>query len=253
MNAASKRPHCACFFPWLPCFEQDRCAKYRFAGIKRKTSICAAPTLTHSRSSSATLPPQETRTHERPLPESIRRPGNRHSTTNTRSKPGAHSWCGRWCACRCWRVRDSRPASTPRIRQRLSRSRSAATTGRCGRPSAWRPATWCSSPASTKNSQPPRCGARQLEFDAANKKYDGVFGIWYGKGGRGPLLRRLQARQPRGHCAARRRDRGAGDDHVARAQPPRTRATTSSRPAGCRCSFRRARRTSSTSACTRLR
>jgi hypothetical protein len=40
---------------------------------------------------------------------------------------------------------------------------------------------------------------------------------------------------------------------VARAQPPRTRATTSSRPAGCRCSFRRARRTSSTSACTRLR
>src|SRR6185369_3922300 len=25
-------------------------------------------------------------------------------------------------------------------------------------------------------------GSQQLEFDAANKRYDGVFGIWYGKG-----------------------------------------------------------------------
>ena len=25
-------------------------------------------------------------------------------------------------------------------------------------------------------------GSQQLEFDAANKKFDGVFGLWYGKG-----------------------------------------------------------------------
>ena len=58
--------------------------------------------------------------------------------------------------------------------------------------------------------------------------------------GRGPLLRRVQARQHGRHREARRRDRASPATTTSpRAAPPRTRATTSSRPAGCRCSSRR--------------
>ena len=69
--------------------------------------------------------------------------------------------------------------------------------------------------------------------------------------GRGPLLRRVQARQHGRHHALGRRDRG-GRRRPRRQElaPPRTRATTSSRPAACRCSSRPACRTSSTWACT---
>ena len=72
--------------------------------------------------------------------------------------------------------------------------------------------------------------------------------------GRGPLLRRVQARQHGRHHEARRRDRGGrrrprGQEH----HRARTRATTSSRPAACRCSSRPTCRRSSTWACTRSR
>jgi hypothetical protein len=51
-------------------------------------------------------------------------------------------------------------------------------------------------------------GTQQLDLYPQTKKFDGVFGIWYGKGPGGrPLLRRLQARQHGGHVEARRRDR----------------------------------------------
>ena len=69
--------------------------------------------------------------------------------------------------------------------------------------------------------------------------------------GRGPLRRRAEARQPRRHRAARRRDRGGRRRPRLQEQHRwRTRATTPSWPAGCRCSFRPTCRTSSTSACT---
>ncbi len=95
-------------------------------------------------------------------------------------------------------------------------------------------------------------GTQQLDLYPQTKKFDGVFGIWYGKGpGRRPLLRRLQARQHGRHREARRRDRDRRRrPHRQELDRRRTRATTSSRPAACRCSSRRACRTSSTWACT---
>ena len=69
--------------------------------------------------------------------------------------------------------------------------------------------------------------------------------------GRGPLLRRLQARQHGGHHALGRRDRGGRRrPHLQELAPRRTRATTSSRPAARRCSSRPTCRKSSTSAST---
>ena len=56
--------------------------------------------------------------------------------------------------------------------QQFIRARSASSTQRHS----------CSRPASTRTSPPPRCGASQQAELRGEGKFDGVFGIWYGKG-----------------------------------------------------------------------
>ena len=94
-------------------------------------------------------------------------------------------------------------------------------------------------------------GTQQLDLYPESRKFDGVFGIWYGKG---PGVDRCSDVFKHANMAGTARHGGvvaiAGDDTSPRAARLRTRATTSSRPAGCRCSSRAARRRSWTTACT---
>jgi hypothetical protein len=54
-------------------------------------------------------------------------------------------------------------------------------------------------------------GTQQLGFaPPGSNRFDGVFGIWYGKGPGWTAARRVQARQHGGHHALGRRDRGGG-------------------------------------------
>ena len=155
------------------------------------------------------------------------------------------------------RMRDARGGPEHRrLHQRLPRlaARRLRPGAVGGARSTWRRRTSCSSPASTRSSRATAVwGTQQLDLVPGRRsKFDGVFGIWYGKG---PGVDRcsdvFKHANMAGTAQARRRDRG-GRRRPRRQElaPRRTRATTSSRPAACRCSSRRACRTSSTWACT---
>ena len=107
-----------------------------------------------------------------------------------------------------------------RLRQRLPRQPAGRLRpGAVGRRrSTWRRRTSSSSPASTRNSPPPRCGARRARpLPAEPKKFDGVFGIWYGKG---PGVDRCSDVFKHANMAGTSKHGGviaiAGDDHVAK-------------------------------------
>jgi len=95
-------------------------------------------------------------------------------------------------------------------------------------------------------------GTQQLGFaPPGTNKFDGVFGIWYGKG---PGVDRCSDVFKHANMAG---TTPWGDvlgwqamTMWPKAPPQRTKATTSSRPAACRCSFRPACKTSWTRACT---
>ena len=143
------------------------------------------------------------------------------------------------------RTRDAlRRAEHRRLHQRLPRlaARRLRPGAVGGQEAPGRSTTSSSSPASTRSSAPPRCGARSSSTcTREKKKYDGVFGIWYGKGpGVDRCIDVFKHANMAGTAQARRRDRDRRrrprrqEQHRAR-----TRATTSSRPAACRCSSRR--------------
>jgi hypothetical protein len=91
-------------------------------------------------------------------------------------------------------------------RQPAGRLRPGAVAGQ---EAPGRPATSSSSPASTRSWRPPRCGARSSSTctpQTAEVRRRVRHLVRQGPG-RGPLLRRLQARQHGRHREARRRDR----------------------------------------------
>ena len=98
--------------------------------------------------------------------------------------------------------------------------------------------TSCSSLASTRERlAPPAVGKLQmLDLYPQSKKYDGVFGIWYGKGRAWTASGRLRARQhtaPRGTAASS----PSPATTMVRAAPPRAPERPHlQEPADCRCS-----------------
>ena len=95
----------------------------------------------------------------------------------------------------------------------------------------------------------------QISHVLGESKFDGVVGIWYGKGpGRRPLRRYLPPRQPGRHRQQLRRA-GAGRrrSYLAKAPPSRIRAISASTTSAFRSSIRATRRRFSTTACWRSR
>ncbi len=161
-----------------------------------------------------------------PLPESIRKALETVTLDDKYSldygqrlherRAGAGAAADAAAPARCAGRARTPPASSAATAAR----RWAATTRRCGRPrSTSRRRTSCSSPASTKSSAPPRCGARSSSTSTRETQEvrRRVRHLVRQGPGRGPLLRRLQARQHGRHHA---KHGGviaiAGDDHVAK-------------------------------------
>ena len=219
------------------------------------------PSLLHSPLPFCAARPATERRHERPAarvhPQGAR--NGRRSTTSTRSARGRAFMSGVQALVRLPMLQRTRDALAGlehrRLRQRLPRqpARRLRPGAVGGEEAPGRRTTSCSSPASTRSSAPPRCGARSSSTSTRQtKKYDGVFGIWYGKG---PGVDRcsdvFKHANMAGTAQARRRDRDRRRrPRLQEQHRARTRATTSSRPAACRCSSRPTCRTSSTWACT---
>jgi len=205
--------------------EQDRCAKYRLAGIKRKDFGAHGAYTGDFAVDLLFLPARWRRAPmNAPLPESIRKALETVTLDDKYAlESGRAFMSGVQALVRLpmlQRVRDAKNGLNT----------AGFVSGYRGSPlGGYDQALWSAKKHLAANHvvfQPgvneelaatAIWGTQQLEFDKANKKYDGVFGIWYGKG---PGVDRcsdvfkhanLAGTAPHGGVIA-----VAGDDHVAK-------------------------------------
>ena len=163
--------------------------------------------------------------HERPAAEHVLRAlqsvtlDDKYALDTGRAfMSGVQAWCGCPCCSACaMRLRGSTPPAYQRLPGLAARHLRPGLDGRAQTCSA---RTSSSSPASTKELGATAVwGTQQLDLTPDKKRFDGVFGLWYGKG---PGVDRCIDVFKHANMAGTAKHGGviaiAGDDHIAKEQ-----------------------------------